>query len=103
MAMLAAVAIDFAAAGVRVSTLLTPRCPEIPGVRCEHGRVADERRNFDRLVADSDVVLVIAPEFDDHLLHRLQRQRVAFLGTVEHDSCGGSLECDEQISIVGVW
>jgi predicted ATP-grasp superfamily ATP-dependent carboligase len=73
MAMLAAVAVDFAAAGANVSTLLTPRCPEIPGVRCEHGRVADERRNFDRLVADADAVLVIAPEFDDHLLRRSER------------------------------
>jgi hypothetical protein len=71
--MLAAVAVDFAAAGAEVTTLLTPDCPEIPGIRCERDQLADETKNFDRLVAKSDAVLVIAPEFDDHLLHRSQR------------------------------
>jgi tyramine---L-glutamate ligase len=73
MAMLAAVAVDFAAAGVEVATLLTPDAPEIPGIRCERGPIVDEGRNFDRLIAESDATLVIAPEFDDHLLRRSER------------------------------
>jgi hypothetical protein len=73
MAMLSAVAADFAAAGAEVATLLTPGCPEIPGVRCERGRVTSERRNFDRLLAECEAALVIAPEFDDHLLRRSER------------------------------
>ena len=73
MAMLAAVAVDFAAAGVEVATLLTAGAPEIPGIRCERGPLADERRNFDRLISESDATLVIAPEFDEHLLRRSER------------------------------
>ena len=80
LAMLAAVAVDFAAAGALVTTLLTPGCPEIPGVRCKRGHLADESRNFDRLVAECDAALVIAPEFDDHLLRR--SERVLALGRI---------------------
>jgi tyramine---L-glutamate ligase len=76
-AMIAALAEDFAAiAGTRVSVLRDMRIDRLPLEGCDvvdveslsHGR--DE---FDRLAAEADRTMVVAPEFDGILLQALRR------------------------------
>lgn len=76
-AMLAALAADFAAVdGVEVSILRDGRCPDlcVPGVQVQivHS-CEEERRSFDELAGVCDLTLVIAPESENHLLHRCRQ------------------------------
>jgi len=76
-AMLRAVATDLAALdGVEVEILRDERQPacDVAGVLVHPVRsAADERRRLARQAAEADATLVIAPEFDGHLLDRVRR------------------------------
>lgn len=59
--MLRAVASDFAAVA-DVTTLLTMDFPALAGCRCERTTIPDSRSRLERLIAEHDAVLPIAPE-----------------------------------------
>jgi hypothetical protein len=84
-AMLTALAGDFAAIeGASVDVLLDRRLTpfDIPGVNVHNiASATDERRAIQRLAAEADWTVLIAPEFDEHLLSR----------TRAVEGCGGRL------------
>jgi predicted ATP-grasp superfamily ATP-dependent carboligase len=72
-AMLAALVADFAASGAEVETLWDVRAAplEQPGVTVHPiASAEEERRSLARLAARADWTVLIAPEFDGHLLAR---------------------------------
>ncbi len=71
-AMLSSAAGDFAKVA-HVSTLLSGEVADIPGIRCLRTSAAEERRRFAEMIAESDAVLLIAPEFDDILARRSEQ------------------------------
>src|SRR5688572_29897074 len=89
-AMISAVAADFAAMGRQVSVLRDPRLTDlsIAGASITDVHSAFDRRDqFDRLAAESDWTLVIAPEFDGIL-----RAAVADVRAVSGQSLNASDE-----------
>lgn len=90
-AMISALSADFAAIrGTRVTVLRDMRLDNLPLRGCEVieiGSAAQWREDFDRLAAEADHTLVVAPEFDDILRQTLQRV---------HAARGRSLNADDE-------
>ena len=78
-AMISALAADFAAVeDCRVTVLRDMRVAELPLRRCEVVEVqssSDWREEFDRLAAQAEWSLIVAPEFDNILRDTLKRAR----------------------------
>ncbi len=71
--MLAAVAADFAAAGIELDVLCDVRSLDVSLPECtihEISSAAEEQQTLHRLAAEADWTLLIAPEFQRHLLTR---------------------------------
>ncbi len=79
-AMLTAVAADFAAEGIALDVLRDARGPEVSLPGCaiyEISSAADEQQTLRRLAAEADWTLLIAPEFQGHLLTRCRAVEAA--------------------------
>lgn len=79
-AMLAAMATDLAAAGIALDVLGDVRCPDmaLPGCTIhEITSAAEEQHTLLRLAAEADWTLLIAPEFQGHLLTRCRAVEAA--------------------------
>jgi predicted ATP-grasp superfamily ATP-dependent carboligase len=70
-AMLAALVEDFGhVPDVRTLTLLTPSAPKPLGDLCRHVKDGSEKNAFREMTALADMVMIIAPEFNDILAER---------------------------------